>query len=384
MSEPLALHRARQQGGVTLIELLVAVAIGLVVTLAVTSVLTIGEAHRRSTTSTNDMGQSGAYAIYQLDRAVRSAGSGLIQSANEGVFGCKLNVASILPRASAFPEPFQNSFLTGATANLRVAPLLIAKSKSDAGSDVLVVMRANGSSGAVPRRVTDPGTDTLLVAENAMGVAPNDLLLLSQNGLADCLMEQVASISTNQLTLGGTFYTAGSAVSAASLTSTTDTYVTLMGCAAAESVQFQLFGVGADQTLFSYDLLRRSGDVSQAIADGVAELHALYGLDTNGDGELDGWMDPGATGYDIATVMASPAKMREIVAVHIALVMRSIAQEREVVAPATLDFFADKKTAAAASLAREITLTSDARHFRHRVIESTIPLHNMQLVPAAP
>ncbi len=382
--------RALRQRGLTLIELLVAVAIGLVVTLAVTTVLTLGESHKRSTMSTNDMGQTGAFAVYQLDRAVRGAGSGLVQSVNRGVLGCKLNAAfgaaPMLPRATAFPAPFATAFLTGATADLRVAPLLIAKSKSDAGSDVLVVMQANGSAGGVPRRVTDPGSDTLLITENAVGMAANDLLLLSQEGQTDCLLEQVSSISTNQITLGGNYYTAGSGGSAiANFTGSPDTYATPLGNPSAGSVQFQLFGVGADNTLFSYDLLS-SGNASQAIADGVSELHALYGLDTTGDGKLDSWVDPGAVGYDIASVMASQEKMRQIVAVHVALVMRTSTQDGRTgkpVAPATLAFFSGKTDASGNSLAGEKTLDDAARLYRHRIVESTIPLHNMQLMPGS-
>jgi type IV pilus assembly protein PilW len=114
-----------RQRGLTLIELMVSVVIGLIVTLAVTSAVTFGEATKRSTTSTNDMGQSGSYAAYLLDRAVRSAGSGFAQSWElGGVFGCKLTAArgatAILPRATAFPVPF-DQFLGGAagSANLR-------------------------------------------------------------------------------------------------------------------------------------------------------------------------------------------------------------------------------------------------------------------------
>ena len=47
------MKRLRQQG-VTLIELMVAVIIGLLVTLAVTSLLIFGESSKRSTTATND------------------------------------------------------------------------------------------------------------------------------------------------------------------------------------------------------------------------------------------------------------------------------------------------------------------------------------------
>lgn len=400
---------AARQRGLSLIELLVAMAIGLVVTLAVTSVVTVGEAHKRTTTSTNDMGQSGSFAIYQLDRAVRSAGSALVQSANNGVFGCKLTVSSILPRGEDFPVPFKDNFLkpaggTASTNDLRVAPLLIGKSMSDDDvSDVLVIMRGNGNAGGVPRRIKDPGSATQLKLENSIGFAVGDILLVSQPGVTDCLMEQVSSLdpmaNPGELNLGGTYYTTGSTVSAATLAASTSTYVTSLGNASQGSVQFTLFGVGANNTLFSYDLLREATatDASQAMADGVKELHAVYGLDITGDGVLDAWADPGDTGYDIATVMTTPATIRRIVAVRVALVLKSPTHEQKEVMPecdgsattaeaacAPLRYFTGLGNAAGTSLEREVdtkTVTG-ARHFRTRVVESTIPLRNMQLTPA--
>ena len=147
---------AHRQRGVTLIELMVAIVIGLVVTLAATNLLIFGESSKRTSTATNDMGQTGAYAAYVLDRAVRGAGSGFTQSWNlAGAFGCRLSATlpatPNLPRGSAFPAPFATSFLGGASgsATLRVVPVLIGRSQSDAGSAVLA---------APPRRATCRGS----------------------------------------------------------------------------------------------------------------------------------------------------------------------------------------------------------------------------------
>lgn len=395
------------QRGFTLVELLVAIAIGLIVTLAVTSIVIVGETHKRSTATTNDMGQSGSFAVYQLDRAIRSAGSAMVQSANNGVFGCKLAVGSILPRATPFPVPFQDNFLraggTASTNNLRVAPVLIGKSMSDDDvSDVLVVMRGNGNSGGVPRRISDPGSSTLLKIESSVGFAVNDVLLVSQPGIADCLMEQVSALdpvaNPGELTLGGAYYTAGTDTTVATLASSTSTYVTSLGNSSPGSVQFSMYGVGANNTLFSYDLLRAlPTDVSQAIADGVQELHAIYGLDIDGDGVLDRWADPGDTGFDIATVMTTPATIRQIIAVRFALVMKSAMQERDKVTPecdgnigtaeagcAPYRYFTALTNGAGTSLQRELDTKTDAnrQYFRYRVVETTIPLRNMQLAPA--
>jgi type IV pilus assembly protein PilW len=403
MNSSMPIPFARQRG-LTLVELLVAMAIGLIVTLAVTSVVSVGEAHKRTTTSGNDMGQSGSFAAYALDRALRSAGSGFVQSANLGVFGCKLSVSrdiggtatTILPRATAFAAPFAG-FLGGAGAtasgNLRVAPLLIGKSQSAAGSDVLAVMGGNAAAGDIPRPIRSEitGTNNLRL-NNTVGLRDGDVGLVARDGSPDCLIEQVnvtdaaafAAAGNEVLPLGGQYFTStGSDTSLATLAASGSAYFTTLGNVGASNLQFQLIGVGANRTLFSYDLLRAAGtgsdaDALQALADGVAELHALYGVDTNGDGIINGWVDPSGD-YAIATLMTTPATMRQIVAVRVALVMRSANFEKEEVSPGSLILFNDL----AAALRRTVTIGTEDRHYRYRVIDTIIPLRNMLLQSAS-
>lgn len=395
-------HRVqRRQHGITLIELMVAIVIGLVVTLAATSLLIFGESSKRTTAATNDMGQTGAYAAYVLDRAVRAAGSGFTQSWTlAGAFGCLLNATlpstPNLPRSSAFPAPFATAFLGGASgsANLRVAPVLIGKSQSDAGSDVLVVMGGTAASGDVPRLILSSGKSTsILRLDSTVGLAEGDLGLVSASGTTDCLLEQVHSSTAfadsagnDALPLGSTYYTAsGSSTSLSTLAASGSAYFTPLGNVNAGNTQFQMFGVGSNNTLYSYDLLMANGtDASQAVADGVSEMHALYGLDTNSDGVLDTWMDPGATGYDIATMMTTPATARQVVAIRIALVLRSANPERandngELPSPASLTLFSDLAT----SLQQTISFSTSEQHFRHRIVESTIPIRNVLLLPTS-
>lgn len=395
-------HRVqRRQHGVTLIELMVAIVIGLVVTLAATSLLIFGESSKRTTAATNDMGQTGAYAAYVLDRAVRAAGSGFTQSWTlAGAFGCLLNATlpstPNLPRSSAFPAPFATAFLGGASgsANLRVAPVLIGKSQSDAGSDVLVVMGGTAASGDVPRLILSSGKSTsILRLDSTVGLAEGDLGLVSASGTTDCLLEQVHSSTAfadsagnDALPLGSTYYTAsGSSTSLSTLAASGSAYFTPLGNVNAGNTQFQMFGVGSNNTLYSYDLLMANGtDASQAVADGVSEMHALYGLDTNSDGVLDTWVDPGATGYDIATMMTTPATARQVVAIRIALVLRSANPERandngDLPSPASLTLFSDLAT----SLRQTISFSTSEQHFRHRIVESTIPIRNVLLLPTS-
>jgi type IV pilus assembly protein PilW len=389
----------------TLIELMIALVIGLGVTLAVSSLVVVGENHKRTTTSTNDAEQTGAFAVYALDRIVRSAGSGFADSAyptDHGVLGCLLNAtAANLPRPAGtpLPPPFSTNFLGGAVNTLRVAPLLIGFNQSDDGrSDVLVIMSGSGAAGGVPRQNTIPGTATSLTLDNTVGFADQDLAIVSQSGTPDCLLEQVLGTPAGAaLPLGGTYYTNGSTTTIGTLASSTATYVTPIGNAGANNVQFQLLTVDANRILASYDLLQNiklvqgsgAADAVQAIADGVDQLHAIYGIDNAGTGTQTTWVSPGAAGYDINTVMTTPSVMRKIVSVRIAVVVRGEYYDKKVggVTPATLTLFdnlTDSAGAALPLLKQTVNLSATDQQYRYRVFEFTVPLRNMLLLAQAP
>jgi len=393
-----------KQKGMTLIELMVAMVIGLGITLAISSVLIASENHKRTTTSTNDAQQTGSYGYYALDKVLRGAGSSIAGSAfptDVGVLGCHLNAARlgtvIFPRAAAFPPPFA-AFLAGATTTLRVAPVLIGKNQSQDGvSDVIMVMSGSGSAGGVSRQITGGGNATTATLDNTVGFFHDDLFLVSQSGVADCLMEQVDTAPTPTLNLAAApYYTAtGGTTSMAALAGSTSSYITPIGNSDANNIQFMLFGVDNNTTLYSYDMLRNSGvDTAQAIADGVVQMNALYGLDTNGDGKQNAWAGSGDAGWDINTVMASPLKMKQIVSVRVALVVRGqyydlnggTAAAPNPVSPATLTIFNGLRngpTGAGASLQQTIFLNATQRQFRYRVFEFTVPLRNMLLLAGA-
>lgn len=380
---------AAYQRGLTLIELMVAMVIGLVVTLAVTSAVTFSEATKRSTTSINDMSQSGSFVAYEIDRAIRSAGSGFTQSWDLGAFGCKLNArrgsTAILPRTTALPAPFAG-FLGGAagTANLRLTPVLIDKGATDADSDILVVMGGNASAGDVPRPIIAGGASAEIVRlDNTVQIKPNDIALVTEASHEDCLVEQVSptytEIAANDLlTFGGTYYTPGVTTTLATLAASGSSYLTLLGSDTAKNVQFQMIGVGPNRTLVSYDLLQSNGsDTTQVLADGVMRMHALYGIDTNKDGNFDEWVKPGSPGYDSATMMTRD-KARQVVAVRIGLVLRSALLEKEDVSAKIPAMFVGTPGEIAA-----VTLSNDDKRYRYRVVEFTVPLRNILLLGAS-
>ena len=406
-----------KQKGITLVELLVAMTIGLGITLAISSVLIASENHKRTTTSTNDAQQTGSYGYYALDKALRGAGSAIAGSAfptDVGVLGCHLNVGNggtvIFPRTVAFPTPFAG-FLAGVTNTLRVAPVLIGAGQSQDGvSDVIMIMSGSGAAGGVSRQITGGGNAITATLDNTVGFTNGgpelgwDLVLVSQSGVADCLMEQINALAPPTLNLAGVYYTpSGGGTSMATLAGSTSTYVTPLGNARANNIQFTLFGLDNNRTLYSYDLLQSltlvsgASDSAQAMADGVVQMNALYGLDTDGDGIQDTWAAPGGLDptWDINTVMTTPAKLKQIVSVRVALVVRGqyydlnggTAAAPKPVSPAQLTIFNGLKNGlngSGVSLNKSIALNATDRQFRYRVFEFTVPLRNMLLLAGAP
>lgn len=377
--------RPRPQHGFTLVELLVAVTIGMALTLAITLMLTRHEAGRRALTTVNDSTMSGVYASYVLDRTLRSAGSGYSQAWRSGV-GCRLLVSrggtQILPRGSDFPAPFASVPRTQ-----YLAPVVVYAGAGTDGSDVLAVTTGNSALAETPLRVLPASALANGVRVPAtVGLREKDLVLVMEDG-TQCMLQQVvdgfAGGADQALNFGGTY--AAAAVSGVSLVNLGDTitaWVAPVGNLVGNQPAFQLFGVGANATLVSHDLLRLDGsDSVLPIAEGVADMRALYGVDSNDDGRIDEWRDPAVSPFDAATLQGGTAAARlslgRILAVRVGLVLRGAAPERDAVSPATLTLFGDLDTA----LQRTRNLDATEQKYRWRTFEFTVPLRNVMLSP---
>ncbi|WP_354318370.1 PilW family protein [Pseudacidovorax sp. 1753] len=377
----------RSARGVSLIELLVAMALGLIVVLAVMSMLVVGEANRRTTTGTNDMTQTGGFTVATLDRALRSAGAGFAQGFDWGVMGCKLHAArngtNVLPVSAAFPAPFAG-LLGGATdsADLRLAPVLIGQGQSQTGSDILVTMGGSAALGDLPRLVRgNAGTQKILL-DNTLGLQANDVLLISAKSAGDCVVTQVDGTftppagGTDTLPLAGLYFRANTTSSSlAGIAGSADAYMTALGNQDADNLQMQMFGVGTGGILYRYDLLRSTGSsAAEPLAEGVYALRALYAVDSSStpDGVWDGGYVAPTGDYTIKTLMKTPDTQRRIVGVRVAMLVRSPVYEKTMVSPATYVLFSDQT-----ALKYTINLSDDDRHYRYRVIDTVVPLRNL-------
>lgn len=375
---------ARHAAGFTLVELLVAVTIGLALVLAVTLMLTRYESGRRSMTALNDSSIGGAYVSYLLDRTVRSAGSGFMQSWLVAG-GCRVLASrsgtDILPSPGAFPAPFAS---VGQT--VRLAPVVVHAGAGTDGSDVLAVLTGSSGLGETPIPV-QPGSVTAseLRIPATVGLAGGDLVMVYQDR-ANCLIQEIeagfAGAADQELPLDGTYADADIAgVALNTLGATEPAFLVPLGSTGASRPLFQLIGVAANATLVSYDLLRIDGtDTVTPIADGVADLRVLYGVDTSGDGRVDSWQSPAAAGWTAAELQdgseLARVRLGQILALRIGLITRTQMPEREAVSPASLVLFDDLGE----DLRIERDLSDEERLLRWRTLDFTVPLRNSLLL----
>ena len=408
-------HSARRRArGFSLVELMVSMVIGLVLTMAITVVLVRSESSKRSTTSVNDINQTAAYVTYVMDRHLRSAGSGFAQRWTDA-FGCVLNATkagvAVLPRAAAIASPFANAAL-----NPRLAPVMIQADGADVGGggeirgDLITVMAGTAPTSGSPMLVVtssvtaNPSSGNLQLP-NTLGFQNGDVVVLADSGVPQgCMTQQVGGLpaagggATMLLPLAGEYYTAtGAAVALGGFGGAT--YAIPIGSTPANPPQFFVYGVGDNRTLFGYDLFQFTApDQPFQVADGVIEMRAVYGLDTTNppDGTLDRWVRPDvASGFDAAALSdgsdAARQKLRQIVAVRLGFILRTSLKEKEMTLGAnynggtqsySLDLFGDL-VADGHDVLRRRVVSGDDRYYRFRTVEVTVPLRNVMAAPGS-
>jgi type IV pilus assembly protein PilW len=339
--------------------------------------------------------------MYTIDKWVRSAGSGFSQGAAY-TFGCKLFAknasGTVLPAPSTLPAPF-DSINLGTAGEFRLAPILIAPHQttpavSGQPSDALIVMAGSAGYGETPVDLADVPAAATLPMTNIVSFNPSDILLVAnrQGGagtLQPCMIEQVSTTapSAGNVPLAGAY--AGATIGTASLTAMPleSSVVNLGNIANNNPPTFLMIGVGANNTLYTYDMLKSGTTPLLPVADGVFELHALYGVDTDNDGLVDSWVDPyTSTTYSTTALMAGTQSasvlLQSIKAIRVGLIMRTSLLEKPLagvpVGPATVTLFSDIGGATPPTYTR--TFTATERQYRYRTIETTIPVRNAMLL----
>lgn len=377
--------RLSKQEGFSLVELMVGLVIGLLVSLAIYNVLNVNEGRKRTTTSLNDINQAGSYAVYQLDKLIRSAGSGFTgggdKVAADFTYGCRLDMSRggvQLTPSAAFPVPFD-----AVNSTIRVAPLIIDNGAAGVGGDVIISMSGNAGLGESPTSFSSlPAASTLNLTNHA-GLRANDVVLIADKtgaGISPCLVQQVSPAFVQ--VLGGSSVALSGLYSAVVVNSrsVTDYLETAQVVNLGTSPSFNMFAVGANNSLMKYDLMlplvndqTAANSNPSLYVDGVYQMQALYGVDNDGDPLVASltWVAPTGV-YSSANLLdgslAASANIKTIKAVKIGLVVRTALMEKQAVSAATITLFSDT------AIPVVVNLTDP--NYRYSSFEAVIPLRN--------
>ncbi len=409
---------SRTPCGHTLIELMIAIVIGLVLILAAFKVLSSFEGSKRTTTAMNDALQSGNFGLFQVGELVRSAGSGMAQYANNVGYGCLFNyttadgatitdgkIASWPPSVTGLPSPFAGMVGT-TTVPLRMVPALIFNNatasvgytdsarSTAAQSDAVLLMLGGAGFAEVPIPITSAATPPVL--KSIVGLNVGDWVVGAGSSVGSaCMISKASKVggsspanwasSSLSLTL-----TTGNTVGSKTLA--TADYIIDLG--AGTAANFALFGVdSSSSTLRSIDLLNGI-TTSQNIGDDIVYMKAAYQVDPGSTG-TDQWVlaggsvTSGTNTYSYAATTsgllagssAANTALLGIKAIRVALIVRAPIDENINDAQSkTIDFTALSYTLFSGLSVQSAWYPPTTQHYRYREIETTIPIRNNGLL----
>lgn len=398
-----AMRRRQRQAGLSIVEMMVGMVVGLVASLVIMQSFSSSETYRRNLSGTGDALQSAAIAAQRLDMLIQEAGSGLARG-GQWVWGCRLLVTqsgnAVLPSPSGYPSPFSSVPQT-----LRAVPAAIVNGGS--GSDVIMMMAGDSAAGNQGKGFSSATGDSLVVQSPTIGMglkssapASNFDLILAVPHLptdpGDCRVVQasntmVAPTVVNDASLGLKVVTFNKLIPLNTATYgavDASIYSGKKGVAyhlgLRDSPNFAMLGVNSDSELVQYDLLKRIDP--QIIGENIFLIKARYGLDNGVGGDIndnavDEWVAPSESGWTFADLMdgkrATQQRIGYIKALRIAMVVRS-SQPITTPAPLTsIELFQDLGSTRRFSR----TLSTEEQRYQYQTYEWVIPLRSMRTPP---
>ena len=354
--------------GLTLIELMVAIAIGLVITAAIVQIFVSSRSSYTMEEGLARVQEAGRFAVDLMSYDVRMA----------GYTGCLPRTAkpdSALNNPDDFATAGPNRHLEGYTYvgtggvdpasdwSASLPATYFSSSELMPDSDVLVVRRGSEVSTRLKDPITTPSAEAK-IAGNTSGLRQFDIVMITSCKQAKAEIFQVtgpASLDGK----GDNNLVHNSGVGVAAPGNATKEFKTLFD-KGDEIIKLltHVYYVGPGPTgnpsLFRKELQGADGGgkifKSQELVEGVVRLKVLFGIDTDGD-EVANQFVPAK---DVA-----PADTAKIFAVRLAMLVRTPDRVDSQPEVAKLDL-----------LGTTYSPTGDDRFYRHRVFNSTIQLRN--------
>jgi type IV pilus assembly protein PilW len=349
------------QRGVGLIEVMVSIVIAMLLVLVIYQIYEVSEGQKRTITAGSDATQNAAFGMYSLTRDLSSAGNGIASTTVKG--SSALDQCRVLS-----PEV------------LSPMPVMITAGATDNDPDTITVLYGGSSSLATSVKFVQSAAGNTYIVQGPVGFSPSDAVVAVQGATCTLSTIDAGGVSVDATTGFSTLTVTPVAGDFAAVYGAVAASLVNLGQAAAMSrVQYTVDGgidtAGATHALRTQQLLPTAGPVAPLVSD-VVNLKAQYGLDTNNDGIIDVWQEAtGAWAPDGLKALAPTdraAKIRQVVAVRLAIVTRSSQYEKDPVTPGPVTMFDDSLGGSVVTM----TLSTDDQHYRYKVLEAVVPLRN--------
>lgn len=359
--------RARELG-MSLVELLVAVAIGLIGILIITQAYLVGDNFNKATLGEGGAQTNGLISLYTIERDARNAGYGFNNSA---ALGC----GSIF----WYYDPNYSSNIGGGTLpNITLAPFVITHNLvTPANPDKISFMYSSEGERMMPTTISSFNAKSSEVSvDGTDGFKSGDLVLMVNSG--GCTLGKITQVQgvaqKLQLNPGASAPFNPPAWGSFPTTYASGDSILNLGNPTVRTYQI------ASGRLQTIDSLFTTGAATAVdLVDAVVDLRALYGKDTNADNIVDT--------YDYTTPTTS-AGWLQITSAKIAVLTRVGNYEKKSVGATECDATTvvptwsgstatGQVTTANPFLAISVASGSEDRCYRYRVFETTVPLRNM-------
>lgn len=369
------MNKLIQQRGFSLIELMVGMTLSLLGILVILQVLVSTQKNKKDVVSNGDAQQNGAMALYDIGAAVSSAGYGIAAAMSTGI--CT-NAAGTYLTVSGY-----KSGAPGADFNFWLAPVVIANGAGGA-ADTITVMQGNTSGTVSPMDVAATTSDTITVAAGTtFNFNLGDVFLMHQAGKG-CMIGQITAkdaVSSLTYAAGGIFLSPYTNANEQAI------YNKVGGITDATLFKFtdgtKILDLGPTPSLTTYSVINGAlnSDSSAAfvganevVADGVVNLQAQYGVDTDGDGAVNQYVNaptpavgaPPLSDFnaDGAINQADWARVR---AIRVAILSRGAQRESA----------CDSSQPSWSGGNFDMSALPNWQCYRYRVFETVMPLRNM-------
>jgi type IV pilus assembly protein PilW len=395
--------RRRRAHGFSLVEILVGLAIGMLAVIIIMQVFAVNEATKRTTTGGADATTNGTTALYLTEREVAMAGWGLESAL---YLGRPDTANPIVPGCETYNHYCGGASCSGADWSL--APVSITDGGTGPDSITLRYFADPEDANFVPSPTATVYSNAVVVSGATsvptLKVSTNfsckkgDLVLVSDPTGATCTLVQVSDVpgtTPGDLTLphlSGTdspynnpdWDTASSGGKPPIVTSTTT--ATCFAPASDGPTSRRIFSVDTtDRVLKRFDSATAT---TSAIASGIVDMQAQYGIAADGSQVVSDWVDAtGGAGWDNPVPKAGTSgittknRLQNIKAVRIALVARS--SEYQKPSGSTCDATSTSVlTAGSTGWSTWATFDdsgypADWQCYRYREFEITVPVRNI-------